>query len=407
MWNKLVWRTGIPVSPVIAVQTRARLAELDPVGSVRSMLAREPAFFASEPFQRSVEDGGFLSLDYDYFATFIEESIRSTTASAGAGHGRQTREEHDQAMELRVALEDFVGGESLQKLCDHFLPYLHDDALFDLVRDVRDHHRHRRRRHDSSRVGDGHDEDLLQSELAQFVIVECRWRELDDLLLANAMAFFAGRLVKHLTSGEGEELGDSILAHLEKQRLTLASRDEKANDARGHWALRRRLCRRLPDGDRDHDRRSERRREDDEADVRRRQCRFICAEAFLLRYRLALDFVDERSLKKIMTNEGIAFRPVYVMTERKRRKGKGKSKTEKKEKTKKKLVGWRFPSASSTNATADEEKKRRRSDGDVGGDDDDEMAGGLTYGVPDTPGYIVGRFTRSALYSFRTHPRGS
>ena len=35
------------------------------------MLAREPAFFASEPFQRSVEDGGILSLDYDYFGTFI------------------------------------------------------------------------------------------------------------------------------------------------------------------------------------------------------------------------------------------------------------------------------------------------------------------------------------------------
>lgn len=378
------------------------MAELDPVKSVRVMLHKEPGFFGSEPFQRSLESGEFLSLDYEYFATYIRDAI----ISGGDRSARLTREEQDQSEALRRVLEDFVGEEPLQKLCDHFLPYLDDGGLFDLMRDVRDHQLREETRAPSAGEGIADQEKQLQTTLARLVIVECRWRTLDDVLLANALALFSPRLVKYLTAlgEEGEEVGEAIMADLEKEGLALTSREEKETDLQGHWALRRSLLS-------SNDARS---REDE--DLRRRQCRFICMETFLLRYRLMLDFVDERALKKIMKKEGIRFHSVYVTKEKKRKRTK-KKKISKKVKE---LVGWRFPAApmKDENDAKDkevdsgseggqthraEDRKKRKRKGSEHTDPDAAVDGRLTYGVVDTPAYLVSLFTRSAISWFDAH----
>lgn len=371
-----------------------RMAELDPTSSVRVMLYKEPAFFASEPFQRCTENGEFLSLDYDYFAEYIEDSILSLSSSRDQ---RRNRYDDERAEALVRVLEDYVGEESLQKLCDHFLPFLDDETLFNMLLDVRDYHAHKSTPTEPP-ITEALDERELQVRLARLVLIECRWKTLDDAIFMNALALYSTRMVKYLTSigDEGEEVGEAILADLEKHGLTLSSREEKLHDSDCHWSLRRSLL-------------FTNAREEDDRELRRLRCRFVCFEAFLLRFRVIMDFTDERSLRKIMKYEGIPFRPVYMTTEKKRKRSKKSKKS--KIKYKKELVGWRFLDGvedkreEGTNAE-NRHLKRKRTETDSGLNEDDASGSGLTYGVADTPGYIIARFTDSILRWFASHAPG-
>jgi len=363
-----------------------------------------------------MENGDFLSLSYDYFATFIEKSILSLHQDQERNRGRGwkdgreragmidgwSKEEEEEAVALYQVLEDLVSNEPLQTLCVRFLPYLSDESLFDLAQDVAAYHRSIRTTTHGEETEK--EEKPLKLKLARLTIVWCRWKRLEDLLFVNALALFAGSIVKYLLSaGEGgEELGDSILAHLERQGVMLASQNEKVKDSRGHWALRRSLLSSsntitvIDDGGRDR----RRRREDDADEMEpRQQLMFICTEALLLHYRLALDFVDKRSLKKIMKSEGVAFQPVYVTTETVKMKKDRKGRKKPQKKTKKELIGWRFAltsAATSHQDTKELERKRKRK-GNHPEIESSNAGGESTYAIADTPSFLVSLFMHNAL----------
>eukprot|EP00026_Physarum_polycephalum_P008469 Phypoly_transcript_08556.p1 GENE.Phypoly_transcript_08556~~Phypoly_transcript_08556.p1 ORF type:complete len:467 (+),score=88.69 Phypoly_transcript_08556:94-1494(+) len=321
LWEKLQWNGKQNVTPCVAVQKRNLLLELDVQHAV-DMLVHEDDFWTSRYFQESLVSGDFLAMDYEYFVQVLEAKLEGSETSA-----------------VRNMMKSYLKRESTKELSQQLIRLLTDRELLNLL-----YH---------SLSGN------KKLPFIEFVISECKWKNLDELLLYNTLATHTHILVSRIIKDEeGKDLPtkmDELLvddpngsqqAYHEWLTQKSAGASKKGNENFHLWV------------------------------------RFIALEAFLVFYRLKQHVNTREGLETMFENFGVTYEALYEKaTEEAKEKKKDKKHKHKKQKRDRsespvrQFIGWNL-------SNADEKEKSEK----------------VTYGVSEAPQYLYNVFV-NRLYN--------
>lgn len=199
VWGQVHWRGKRSVPPPVAIQKKNLLMEIDVVKTLYALVdlpALKPqaprdygedsdeesnriappppqpqkTFWESDFFKESLESGEFLKLDYDAFAEELMHMFCS-----------EDKEEREEVLDV---LEEYIESEDFKDLCYKLLPALGDTELLLFAFNLSP-------RSSRSTL-------TVEQQITRIIICDCKWKQLDTLLLLNGILNYGKQVVKFL-----------------------------------------------------------------------------------------------------------------------------------------------------------------------------------------------------------------
>lgn len=297
VWDKLRWTGKRNVPPVIAIQKKNMLLELDlihllttiskfyskeakeallqqqkeskeegeldekeeddifPKKEEKSELEKQlmvEDFWESDFFKNSLKSGEFLQMDYQFFANQLEKMLNTGG------------KERDQVLDV---VELYFKKESFPNLCQKLLLLLDDSSLLSFIYHL-----------DSSTFSNS---SLTKNEVNIIILCECKWPSLDSPLFYNAILNSTKAFHKLLKENENEYL--KFEKFISQNYISTPT-----SFLQQHWLYFQSL----------------------EGKTLLSTCRFAVLETFIVFYLLVTKAEDRESLEKVMKQENISFSPV-------------------------------------------------------------------------------------------------
>jgi hypothetical protein len=332
-WSKLRWIGRRDVPPCVAVHKRNLFLELDVLAVVEMLADEDDKFWYSTQFQDDLESGDFLAIDYMFFVHEMMDFLR---------------DERD-APEVLDVLVAYIKFEPHKELCLQLLRFFSDNELLAFLYHIVPYNKH--------------------MSLAEYVLSECRWVDLEELIMFNAIANHSNTVMSHFfRDDEAADVREDFESWL-STKMRLNSQEDKVTDQTSHWAYRYYI-------------------QDDQGGggaAALVKAKFLLLEGFLLLYRLKASeaTATRENLEILFKNEGLAYTPVIVQEEIPQE---DEMHTKKKHKHRHKrrrshspspppptFVGWQFQSATHDKSPT------------------------VTYGIKETPQYLYTTFVENTF----------
>ncbi|KAH9330602.1 hypothetical protein KI387_002710, partial [Taxus chinensis] len=258
-WDELVWKGRHGQSPAVVATKPHYFQDLDVLSTVENLLENVPEFWSSEEFTSSVQDGGILSLDREFFEQEILYMMYN-----------------DDSVEVWQVVEEFLLEEKFPNLCQRLLLLLSDQEFFSFLNAL-------------GRIlapryeGNGFDskdkvKQLQNSWLETIITIDTEFQFLDELLLSNACVNNGRQILRLLYDEEHDERRQ----HVEGIMLEM-KQSSKDSD---HWALRSE-CSRMS---------------------KMVAIKLLAIESWVLQYHLTEECKKATSCEALLTLNGIEFR---------------------------------------------------------------------------------------------------
>jgi len=321
VWAKLRWSGKRDIPPCVVVQKKNLFLQMDVTHAVQMLAEEEEDFWTSIHFQDSIASGDILSIDYVYFVNSLKDFLR-----------RDIR--RDEPVKILAVIDLYLQKESFKEICQQLLRFFEDAEILNLIYHIIPRHH-------------------PDISLVEYILSECKWKTMEDLLVYNAIATHANTVISHLVKDDEllpikEEFNQWLLQH-----LPLNSPENATKDISSHWSYRQHLL------------------ELGGVMASSLLMRFILLEGFLFLYRMKSSPITRIWMETFYRNEGIEYQSIIVEEEREEKhRGNGKHKHKKRRRSPSSsppppmFVGWKFK----------------------------EDEGALSYGINEAPQYLYQKF---------------
>eukprot|EP00668_Euglena_longa_P031467 GGOE01040673.1.p1 GENE.GGOE01040673.1~~GGOE01040673.1.p1 ORF type:complete len:619 (-),score=131.73 GGOE01040673.1:233-1990(-) len=204
-WDKIAWRGGVGYTPPTVAARPQLLVQMDAVKTACTLL-EDPKFVCSQSFQSAVAEGSIIALDPDFFIEALLEDLAS-------------QQPVEDSLVL-ATIASFIRGCSFAHLLMTLYPVFSDHQLVQLLQWL---------------LTDDQRGELMAASWENIVLLGCRWRDLDELLLFHALATSG---LKEVVADESLQLElDSILQDYNPHR----TQKDQQEDLECFVALHRQL----------------------------------------------------------------------------------------------------------------------------------------------------------------------
>ncbi|BFI28195.1 hypothetical protein MPTK2_2g17200 [Marchantia polymorpha subsp. ruderalis] len=213
-WHELEWKGKHSQAPATVASKPHYFSELDVLRTVDNFLEHVPSFWFSEELRDSLEEGDFLSLDYEFFHNELLERLMG-----------------DKRHDLWLLIEEFLSNESFSVLCQRTLHLMSDKTLLEFISNVGSALRKSGR--DSRNKSINQDYTVRNSSkdtpwLEMVFATGMEWKNLYDASFSNACASRGREMLKLVLDEE----------HAEDARALRCLLSERASFEKDHWRLR-------------------------------------------------------------------------------------------------------------------------------------------------------------------------